>query len=266
MRLSRLMNARIEGDAKDIIVLAHGFGSDQSVWDAIVPSLTPRMRVVRFDLACSGAAAPEAFELRQHSSLDGYAEDMLDMFHELSLDRITFVGHSMSGMAGILAAISEPKRFEKLVLVGTTARSVADAGYEGGLDQAAMTSIFEAIATDFKAWAKQFAPIFVARPPDDPASMSFVNSMRRMRPDIALATWRTILQADLRGRLAECRVPTVLLQTRNDPSVPTAAAAYLNAHIAGSTLEIIETSGHLPHLTDPALVLAALRRHIPRLA
>lgn len=260
------MNARVEGDAAGTIVLAHGFGCDQSVWDALVPALKARMRVVRFDLACSGAASPEAFELRRHGTLDGYAEDILDLVRELNLERFVFVGHSMSGMAGLIAAVSRPKLFEKLVMIGASPRYLSAPGYDGGFQQSDMTAVFEAIAADFKFWAKQFAPVFVARPMDDSASRTFTDSMRRMRPDIALATWQAVLKSDLRDRLPACRVPTLLIQTANDPAVPAAAAEYLHAHIAGSELEIVDTDGHLPHLTSPELVLAALRRHIPQLA
>jgi pimeloyl-ACP methyl ester carboxylesterase len=265
MLVSRLMNARIEGDAEDTIVLAHGFGSDQSVWDRIVPPLKARMRVVRFDLACSGSAAPEAFDLRRHSTLGGYAEDILDVVRDLGIERFVFVGHSMSAIAGLMAAIERPQKFERLVLIGASPRYVSEPGYEGGFGQSDLTAVFEAIATDFKSWAKQFAPIIVARPPEDSSARSFTESMRRMRPDIALAAWQAVVKTDVRDRLAACRVPTVLLQTARDPSVPTAAAEYLHSHIPGSTLEIVDTEGHLPHLTSPDLVLAALRRHIPQL-
>ncbi len=266
MRLSRLMNARVEGDAADAIVLAHGFGSDQQVWDPIVPDLLDRMRVVRFDLACSGAAAPEAFELRQHATLDGYADDILDIAAELGVGRFTFVGHSMSAMAGLLASLRHPGRFERLVLIGASPRYLKDESYDSGFERAEMASMFEVIARDFKAWAQNVAPIIVARPPDDRTTRTFLESMRSMRPDIALSTWQTVLNSDFRHVLNRCSVPTAILQTADDPAVPVAAAHYLHAHIPGSSLEILDTAGHLPHLTDPALVLSALRRHVPQLA
>lgn len=260
------MNARIEGDSGGAIVLVHGFGSDQNVWDAMVPDLRRRMRVVRFDLACSGAASPDAFLFRQHSTLADYAEDILDVVSDLGLRKVIFLGHSMSGMAGLLAALDRPQIFDRLILLGASPRYLEDESYPEGLAREDMTAMFEVIAADFKSWARDFAPIMVARPADHSTTRIFAESMRRMRPDIALATWQTVMNSDFRNVLDRCRVPTSVLQTADDPAVPAAAAEYLRDHIPDCRMEILPTAGHLPHLTDPDLVLAALRRHVPQLA
>jgi pimeloyl-ACP methyl ester carboxylesterase len=42
---------------------------------------------------------------RKYGTLEGYAEDVLEIFRELHLRKAVFVGHSVSAMIGILAAI-----------------------------------------------------------------------------------------------------------------------------------------------------------------
>ena len=51
---------------------------------------------------------------------------------ELELRDVVFVGHSVSSMIGALAAIAEPERFAKLVMVGPSPRYIDDGGYRGG--------------------------------------------------------------------------------------------------------------------------------------
>ncbi|HEY3646433.1 MAG TPA: alpha/beta hydrolase, partial [Streptosporangiaceae bacterium] len=65
-----------------------------------------------------------------------YADDVLRMCHELELRQVVFVGHSVSAMIGVVAAVREPGQFSKLVLVGPSPRYIDDAGYRGGFSKA----------------------------------------------------------------------------------------------------------------------------------
>ncbi|KAB2079726.1 hypothetical protein ES319_A05G023200v1 [Gossypium barbadense] len=55
MSLQAAMNARIIGSGSETMVLAHGFGGDQSLWDKILPYLTKHYQVLLFDWLFSGA-------------------------------------------------------------------------------------------------------------------------------------------------------------------------------------------------------------------
>lgn len=266
MRIADRLNSEVSGNGHDYIVLAHGFGADKSIWDPLMPLLTPHYRVVRYDLACAGTADPAVFDLRRHKSLDGYAEDLLGLLVELQIERCTFVGHSMSGMAGILAATMKPAFFERLVLIGASPRYIEGPSYAGGFSQAEMARMLDAITHDFDNWSLSFASVFVARPLDDPATQTFLGSLRRMRPDIALATWQAIHTSDYRDILAACRVPAVILQARSDPAVPLSVAEFLHSRLEGSVLEVLDVEGHFPQISAPAVVAEALRRKLPALA
>jgi sigma-B regulation protein RsbQ len=85
-----------------------------------------------------------------------------------------------------------------------------------------------------------------------------------MRPDIALLTLKSVLFGDCRQKLPLCGLPALVLQSRDDVAVPLEAAAYLAAHLPRARLELIDAEGHLPHLTDPALVQKALLAHLER--
>jgi len=258
----RALNVRRYGSGSETIVLAHGFGSDQDVWLGFVPALW-RYRVVLYDLAGSSAADPTYFDARRHSDLEGHVDDLIAILDELPADRCTMVGHSVSGVIALLAAIRRPELFRKLILVGTSARYTDDADYHGGLDRAAVDGMLAAVVTNFREIALATAPRMVGKPLDHPATQTFLGSLLRMQPDRVLSMARAIFLSDYRDRLDQCTVPAAIIQTEQDPSVPLEAAQYLHTHLKDSSLEIIPAQGHHPHLTEPEMFAAALKQHLP---
>jgi pimeloyl-ACP methyl ester carboxylesterase len=259
---SRALNVRRFGSGTETVVLAHGFGSDQGTWKRLIPALW-RYRVVVYDLAGSGSADPAYFDLRQHGDLEGHADDLIRILAEQQIDTCTVVGHSVSGVIALLAAIRRPDLFNKLILVGTSARYTDDVGYSGGLDPAHLQHTFTQIVSNFRDFALATCPGMVGKPIDHPATQSFLESVLRMRPDLVLSMAKAIFLSDYRDRLHECTVPVAILQTEHDLAVPLEAAKYLHEHLAKSTFEIIPAEGHHPHVTSPDLFAAALRRHLP---
>lgn len=119
-----ILNVREVGDGEKVIVFSHGIGTDQSAWNRILPYFTREFRVVLYDLVCAGSVNPDHFDFRRYTSLDPYVDDLLSILDSLSIEKCFFVGHSVSAMIGILAAIRRPHLFRKLVLLGASPRQV----------------------------------------------------------------------------------------------------------------------------------------------
>ncbi|PKI36900.1 hypothetical protein CRG98_042709 [Punica granatum] len=86
-----------------------------------------------------------------------------------------------------------------------------------------------------------------------------------MRPDISLFVSRTIFNSDLRGVLGLVRVPCCVIQTAKDVSVPASVAEYFKSHLGGmTTVEMLDTEGHLPHLSAPSQLARVLQRALSR--
>lgn len=115
-------NVKVLGSGNRFIVLAHGFGTDQSVWKHFVPYLIDDFRVVLYDNMGAGTTNPDYFDSERHSSLEGYAYDLLAILEELQIDSCIFVGHSVSAMIGAIASISRPDLFSKLIMVSASPR------------------------------------------------------------------------------------------------------------------------------------------------
>ncbi len=109
---------RVLGQGERTLMFAHGYGCDQNMWRAVTPAFLDGYRVILFDNAGAGSADPGTFDKVRHSSLHGYAQDVLDIIDELDLKQVNFVGHSVSAMIGALASIQRPNVFESLVMIG----------------------------------------------------------------------------------------------------------------------------------------------------
>src|SRR4051794_30111162 len=128
-------NVNVSGRADGpVLLFAHGFGCDQSMWRYVVPHFTDAYRVVLFDHVGAGRSDLGSYDPQRYSSLDGYADDVRRICAELDLRDVVFVGHSVSAMIGVLAAAAETERFRALVLVGPSPRYVNDGDYVGGFE------------------------------------------------------------------------------------------------------------------------------------
>ena len=255
------LNGTITGAGRAVVLLSHGFGTDQTAWDAIRPWLDERFRVISFDLAGSGPGGEASYDFRRHDTLFGFADDLLEVLAELDIERCIYIGHSVSGMIGAAAAVAQPESFARLVMIGASPRYLNEPGYRGGFDQPDLDQLHDGMAANFQAWGAGFAPAVVGVP-DNEAVHEFCRTLFLIRPDIALATSRTIFQSDMRPVAERLERPTHLLQTASDLAVPPEVAGWLNRHIDGSTLDILDAAGHLPHMTAPSEVIRLLEQRL----
>jgi len=121
--LSTALNARSLGLGTETIVFAHGFGTDQSVWDKIIPLLAEDYKVVLFDWPFSGAVDPSLYDPLKYSSMEAFADVLITLMDQMDLKAVNFVGHSMAGMIGCIASIARPDLFKRLILLGASPRS-----------------------------------------------------------------------------------------------------------------------------------------------
>src|SRR5690348_18387250 len=130
-------NVKVAGTGEQPMLFAHGFGCDQNMWRYVAPAFADDYRIVLFDYVGSGRSELDAYDAERYATLDGYAEDVLDVCDALDLRDVIFVGHSVSSMIGVLAARREPERFARLILIGPSPRYVNDApDYVGGFERA----------------------------------------------------------------------------------------------------------------------------------
>jgi len=241
------------------MVFAHGFGCDQQMWRLVAPAFEDDHRVVLFDHVGAGGSDQSAFDRDRYSSLEGYAEDILEICRELDLTRVIFVGHSVSAMIGVLAATREPERFEKLILVGPSPRYLDDGDYGGGFSRADIEELLDSLESNYLGWSSVMAPVIMGNPDRPELGEELTNSFCRSDPAIAAHFARVTFLSDNRADLAQVRIPTLILQCSDDAIAPQAVGEYVEAQIPGSRLVMMDATGHCPNLSAPAETIAAIR-------
>ena len=90
----------------------------------LVPHLLDEYRVILYDNMGAGTTNPDFFYFERYSTLEGFAYDLLAILEELQVDSCIFVGHSVSGMIGLIACVMRPDLFSKIVMLYPTPRYV----------------------------------------------------------------------------------------------------------------------------------------------
>lgn len=256
----RRHNVSLEGQPDGpALVFAHGFGCDQSMWRFVWPAFADVNRIVLFDHVGMGGADSSAFEPARYATLDGYARDVVEICRELELSDAVYVGHSVSAMIGVLAAIQEPDLFSRLVLVCPSPRYIDDADYTGGFSQADIDELLEAMDDNLRPWSDNVAPMIMGNPDRPELTRELADSFCRADPELARHFARVTFRADNRKDLERVTTPALILQCAHDAVAPRAVGEYVREHLAGSTSVVIEASGHCPNLSAPAATVRAIQ-------
>jgi sigma-B regulation protein RsbQ len=252
-------NVQVVGAADGpTVVLAHGFGCDQNMWRHVTAALSDRFRIVLFDHVGSGGADPSAWDPQRYATLDGYANDILEVVDGLELRDAVFVGHSVAAMMGVLAAVARPGVFAKLVLVAPSARYINDGDYRGGFSNADIEDLLDSLESNYLGWSHAMAPTIAGNPDRPELSEELAETFCRTDPACAKVFARTTFLSDNRADLAKVSVPTLVLECSDDAIAPTGVGAYVAEHIPESRLVTLDTTGHCPQLSAPEATAAKI--------
>jgi sigma-B regulation protein RsbQ len=251
-------NVRIVGRGEQPMIFAHGYGCDQSMWRFITPAFEDRYRIVLFDHVGHGHSDATAFDQARYGSLHGYAEDVLAICRELDLKNVVFVGHSVSAMIGVLAAIAEPERFDRLVLIGPSPRYIDDGDYVGGFKPEDIEGLLDFLDSNHLGWSNAMAPAIMGNPERPELGEELTNSFCRTSPDIAKHFARVTFLSDNRADLPKVRTGALILQCSQDAIAPEAVGRYVHRNLPGSQFVQMRATGHCPNLSAPEETVAAM--------
>lgn len=259
-------NISIEGNlqAHQTLVFVHGFGTDQTSWDPVKHAFEKDYKLVLLDNVGAGKSDPNAYSPIKYNVLNSYANDLADILDMLNLENAILIGHSVGSMVSLLAALKLPHRVSKLVLIAASPRYLDDPaeGYTGGFTQQALDSMYEAMTTNYYAWASGFSAIAMGNPDKPELGAYFANALSAIRPDIALAVSKVIFESDTRKELSKLNKEVLLLQSRKDVAVPDEVGKYLHKNIINSKLEYLDSTGHFPHISAPQEVIRNIQSFI----
>ncbi len=232
------------------LLFAHGFGCDQRMWRHVVPAFTDRYRVILFDYVGAGEAT-RPYRVERYDRLEGYAEDVNEILEALDLRQVTFIGHSVSAMIGMLAARLAPDRYARSVMVCPSPSYTIDGDYDGGFTVADIDELLQNLDRNYLGWSQQMTPVIMGAENGADLVDELTNSFCRMDPDIASRFASVTFRSDCRSDLPRHTIPTLVIQCRDDFIAPPRVGEYVAEQLPQGQLIYLDATGHCPNLSAP---------------
>jgi sigma-B regulation protein RsbQ len=255
-------NVKVSGSGSRVLLFGHGFGCDQNTWRLILPAFEQDYRLIVFDYVGAGKSDLSAYNDERYSSLEGYALDVVEICNELQLENITFIGHSVSSMIGLLALKINPQLFRKIVFIGPSPRYIDDENYKGGINQQDLESLLDVMDSNYLGWSKMVAPLIMSDQEDPKLAQDLTASFCATDPAIAIKFARVTFMSDNRKDLSVLTIPSLTIQCEDDFLTSVAVAEYIQQHASNNEIVVLTTKGHCPHLSDPQGVIAAINNFL----
>ena len=230
---------------KKTLVLVHGHGVDASIWDGIYADLLSDGPVLRPDFA----------RLTNHTTIDGYADDLYGRLQAEGVNSIVLIGHSMGGYMALAFAERHPQMVRGLCLFHSTAY----ADDEPKKEQRRQT--IEGMKTQGSApFIEKTIPKMVASDYPAAAVQKLVAHYRNLPVDALVAGMEAIAgRPDRTHVLRDAPFPVLLVLGKQDQLIDydkNRTLADLSGQISVATMEV---SGHLSMIEQPDEAIAALR-------
>lgn len=256
-------NVKVSGrSGGPVLMFAHGFGCSQEAWNLVSPDFERDHTVVLFDHVGAGNSDVTVYDPGKYDSLHGYSSDVIEIVDALDLTDVTFIGHSVSAMIGVLAVNRAPQRFRSLVLVSPSPRYVDDVEYIGGFGRADIDALLASLEANYLGWSRETAPMIMGTPDRPDLGDRLTESFCRVDPHIAADFARVTFLSDNRSDLAQVPVPALVIQSLDDAIAPLDVGRYVHDALPDSEFAVIGTTGHVPILSAPDDVIREIRQFL----
>lgn len=232
---------------KPDLALIHGWGLGPGVWEPCAGRLERIARIHCVDLPGYGDTPDrgESFIEAARSAL------------ETLPDGVILCGWSLGGLLAMQAALLEPARVARLILVGSTPSFAQRDDWTPAQPPSVLAGFAEAVASDARATLQRFVALFnqgdtKARAIGREINQGILSSSPAPIPTL-LKGLDWLRDIDLREQVSAIRCPVLLVHGENDPLMPVAAARWLTEHLLQSQLEVFNGAAHAPFLNNPEL-------------
>ena len=246
----------VKNDATPI-VLIHGTGASLHTWDGWTSTLKHQRRVIRFDLPGFGLTGPEP---QNNYTIENYTDYLVKLLDTLGIPKAIVAGNSLGGYIAWATAIRYPDRVSRLVLVDASGYP-----YQAESVPIAFKLSQNALA---KILLKNFIPKFIVRSSienvygdpslvsDDLVDRYYQLALREGNRAAISERFTQTQPGDLRFKLGELTIPTLLLWGGKDKLIPLHVGKQFKKDILHSTLVVFDELGHVPHEEAPETTLS----------
>jgi 3-oxoadipate enol-lactonase len=252
------LHYRLDGAAgAPVVALVNSLATDLTMWDAQIPALAARYRVLRYDARGHGRSAAPAGPY----SMGMLVDDLLGLLAFVRAERVHVVGVSLGGLAALATALRRPP--DLVGIVACDCRADMPPEFAAGIDarnrlvrEQGMQAI---VATMVERW---FTPPTLAAKP------AWLDAIRRMIGETSVEGFtgcaEAIKKSGLRPRVGSIRLPSLFVVGTQDAALPVAMMQAMQMEVPGSRFAAIADAGHLPNVERPEDFNAALLEFLDR--
>ncbi len=237
------LHVELRGDGPALVLL-HGWGLNSAAWAPLLPRLEAHFRLALVDLPGHGRsrAAPAP------PSLAGWAEAVA----EVAPPDSAWLGWSLGGQVAMAAALAGHE-IQRLVLVATTPRFVAAAGWPCGVPEEVLAGFATALARDHDKTVRDFLSLQLR---GDARATTLLRTLRTLlatspipEPAALAAGLDILARTDLRRQLPALALPALVLAGERDRLTPAEAGRRLAAALPRGRFRAFPGAAHAPFLT-----------------
>jgi pimeloyl-ACP methyl ester carboxylesterase len=220
------------------IILVHGLGGSIFDWVMQIPFFSRTYRVI-------------AIEMRDHGESDKwsgpydikmFSEDLVEFAGKLRLHKAVFFGISMGGMIVMQFALDHPDMVEALILADTQPGLVEET-IKAGLEMAKMGQEMTGEELAMAMMSFNFTPEFIKNRPTIIQQAIKISEARD--PSSTFRAAQGLVNFDVKKRLKEIKVPTLIANGEDDKVIPLSVAKDLKEHIKGAKLVVLPKGRHM---------------------
>jgi 3-oxoadipate enol-lactonase len=237
---------RIEGDGPDVLVLLHEMGGSLESWDAVVPMLTHRYRVLRYDVRGAGGSE----KTRAPFSIDDLTGDLGGLLDQLECHApVALAGCAVGAAQALRFAARHGTRVTRVVAMAPATGMTAERRTEA----LALADLFERQGVRERI-AARFDHAYPAHYFADSLSRAAVfGRLMANDPYTYAATYRMLCALDMTLDLPRITCPVLVVAGRHDTTRPAAGLQQLASDIPGASFSLID-SGHAMPILSPERV------------
>lgn len=261
------------GSGEPVILLLHGFGASVFSWREVMTPMANYATVIAFDRPAFGLTQrpmPGEWQGQNPYSPEAQVALVIGLMDALEIDRAILIGNSAGGSVALSTALAHPQRINGLVLVDA-------AVYSGGGAPAWIRPLlrlpqYDRVGQLISRSLLQNGDRLIETAWHDPTRINPEVIEGYQKPLLAnnwdRALWeltKASSESGLADRLAELKLPVLVVSGDDDRIVPTDQSVRLSEEIDGARLVVFTACGHVPQEECPDQFLQAVKPFVTSL-
>ena len=246
----------LEGpEGAPVVAFSNSLGATLAMWDALLPALAGRYRILRYDTRGHGGSGTRD----TRTEIADLSGDLVGLLDALGIARAHCVGLSLGGMTVQDLACRMPERVISATLMATAACLPSEEMWNERACTVREKGLGALVEATLGRW---FTPGFADR---EPATVQAVRDRFVACDPVGYAACcGAIGRMDLRPRLGTLDAPTLVIAGREDPSTPPTLAQEICDHVPQAELVVLPKAAHLLAVERPDAAGSYLRAFLDR--